>query len=70
MPEAIDVIVKHVRVRQLRSDGMSDASGAGNHMPLFNVEDLCVTMLSDGNTTNLQAVVVEQCSDPSTHTFW
>jgi hypothetical protein len=71
MPATNAVVMEHVRMKQLQSEGISDASGAGKYIPLFEVVDQpCVTTLSDSNTTNLQAAAVEKCTDPTAHLFW
>jgi hypothetical protein len=71
MPEPNAVVMEHVRVKQLHSEGILDAFGARERMLLFeDVEQPCVTMSSNGNATNLQAAAVEKCSDPTAHLFW
>jgi hypothetical protein len=71
VPDPNAVVMEHVRMKQLLSEGIVDASGAGNHISLFeDVEQPCVTTLSDGNATNLHAAPVEKCSDPYARLFW
>jgi hypothetical protein len=71
VPDPNAVVMEHVRMKQLLSEGIVDASGAGNHISLLeDVERPCVTTLLDGNGTNLHAAPVEKCSDPSARLFW
>jgi hypothetical protein len=70
MPDPNAVLMEQVRAKQLHSEDISDASGGGNGMPLFEyVEQPCLTMLSDRNATNPQADV-GKCSNPTVHLFW
>jgi hypothetical protein len=71
MPEPNAIVIQHVRMKQLHSEGILDAFSSGGRMPLFeHVEQPCVNMLLDGNATSLQAAAVEKCSDPTAHLFW
>ncbi|KAL5114850.1 slightly ste11-like protein [Pleosporales sp. CAS-2024a] len=71
MPESNAVVIDHVRMKQLQSEGILDASSTGEHQPLFeDVEQPCVTIYSGDNAPNLQAAAVEKCSDPTAHLFW
>lgn len=71
MPDPNAVIIEQVRAKQLYSEGIMDASGAGESMPLFQyVEQPCLIVWSDSNTTDLQAAAIEKCSDPTAHLFW
>jgi hypothetical protein len=71
MPDSNAVLMEQVRAKQLHSEGISDASGSDKGMPLFDyVEKPCLTVLSDSDTTNLQAAAVGKCSDPTAHLFW
>lgn len=71
MPDPNAVIAEQVRARQLYPYGTTDASDAGKHMPLFeHVEQPCLILSSDSSTSDLQAAVVEKCSDTAAHLFW
>lgn len=72
MPNPNAQIVEQIRVGQLHSRQISDASGIGEQAPLFDyVEQPClVSKKKGGSATNLQSAAVEKCIDPSQHLFW
>jgi len=71
MPELNDLVVEHVRMKQLYSEGILDEFGSKERMLLVEEVELpCVTMPLVGNATNLHAAAVEKCSDPAAHLFW
>ncbi|KAH3945277.1 hypothetical protein HBI56_073300 [Parastagonospora nodorum] len=71
MPDLNDVVIEHVRMKQLYCEGILDAFGSKERMLLVeDVELPCVIMSLAGNATNLHAAAVEKCSDPAAHLFW
>lgn len=71
VPDPNAVVMEHVRMKQLLSEGILDTSGAESHVWLFeDVEQPCVTTLLDDNATDLHAAAVEKCSAPYARLFW
>ncbi|KAF2708240.1 hypothetical protein K504DRAFT_382306 [Pleomassaria siparia CBS 279.74] len=68
MPDLNKIIMDAVREKQLYSKQISDASGVGKQMPLFDeVEQPCLSLNGD---SVLQAADVEKCADPARYLFW
>lgn len=71
MPNPNNLITDQVRAKQLYSKNLSDASGLGKQVPLFDyVEEPCVKSPADDSAEVLQAAGVEKCFDASKHLFW
>ncbi|KAF3048272.1 hypothetical protein E8E12_011583 [Didymella heteroderae] len=71
MPNPNNLITDQVRAKQLYSKNLSDASGLGKQVPLFDfVEEPCVKSAADDSAEILQAAGVEKCFDASKHLFW
>ena len=71
MPDPDTLIMEQVRVAQLHSKGILDASGLGKQAPLFEeVEQPCLAVKQDHGAAGLQAAVVEKCADPTHFLFW
>ncbi|KAF2190720.1 hypothetical protein K469DRAFT_736478 [Zopfia rhizophila CBS 207.26] len=70
MPDLNGIVMNQVRAKQLYSKHISDASGFGKQMPLFDdVEQPCVPMNTE-DADDLQAADVEKCFEPGRHLFW
>lgn len=71
VPDPNSLIVEQIRVGQLHSTQISDASGTGKQAPLFEyAEQPCLSTKQDDDAPNLQTAGVEKCIDPSQHLFW
>ncbi|KAF2848837.1 hypothetical protein T440DRAFT_148277 [Plenodomus tracheiphilus IPT5] len=71
VPDPNTLIVEQVRVGQLHSKQISDASGTGKQAPLFQyVEQPCLASKPNDGAPGLQTAAVEKCEDPSQHLFW
>jgi len=71
VPDPNSLIVEQIRVGQLLSTQISDASGTGKQAPLFEyVEQPCLSPKQDDGTPNLQTAAARKCIDPSQHLFW
>jgi hypothetical protein len=69
MPDFNGIVMDQVRSNQLFSKHISDASGSGKQMPLFDdVERPCLTTMA--GDAELQAAEVEKCFEPARHLFW
>jgi hypothetical protein len=69
IPDLNGIIMHEVRAKQLYSTHVSDATGRGKQVPLFDeVERPCLTL--KGDNSNLQAADVEKCFNPTRHLFW
>ncbi|KAH9865097.1 hypothetical protein IAQ61_009043 [Plenodomus lingam] len=67
VPDPNTLIVEQIRVGQLHSKQISDASGTGKQAPLFEyIEQPCLASKQD----DLQTAAFEKCEDPSQHLFW
>ena len=71
MPHPNAMIMEQVRVNQLYSRHISDASGIGKQAPLFQyVDQPCLSSKQGSNAADLQAAAIEKCLDPAQHLFW
>jgi hypothetical protein len=71
MPNPNNLITDQVRTKQLYSKNLSDATGLGKQVPLFDfVEEPCVKSPADDGAEVLQAAGIEKCFDASKHLFW
>lgn len=67
VPDPNALIVEQIRVGQLHSTQISDASGTGKQAPLFQyVEQPCLASKQD----DPQTAAFEKCEEPSQHLFW
>ncbi|ORY06240.1 hypothetical protein BCR34DRAFT_590673 [Clohesyomyces aquaticus] len=69
MPDLNGIVMNQVRAKQLFSEHISDASGFGKQMPLFDdVERPCLISTPEG--IEPRAAEVEKCLEPARHLFW
>jgi hypothetical protein len=70
VPNLHGMIVNQVRAKQLYSKQISDATGWGKQMPLFDeVEKPCLGFKTESSADGLQAAA-SRCSNPANHLFW
>jgi len=72
LPDINAVLVNEVRATQLYAMGITDASGAGKQVPLFDeVETPCLApVLESEFTQDTQETTVIICDKPTCHLFW
>ncbi|KAI8934577.1 hypothetical protein NX059_008275 [Plenodomus lindquistii] len=71
VPDPNTLIVDQIRIGQLFSKQISDASGTGKQAPLFEyVEQPCLASKQKDGAPDMQTAAVEKCEDPSQHLFW
>ncbi|KAF2654084.1 hypothetical protein K491DRAFT_601560 [Lophiostoma macrostomum CBS 122681] len=69
MPDLNGIVMNLVRAKQLYAANVTDASGFGKQMPLFDeIEEPC--LLSKMEDDDLQTADVKKCFDPTRHLFW
>ncbi|KAF1951040.1 hypothetical protein CC80DRAFT_425447 [Byssothecium circinans] len=71
VPDLHGIIMNQVRALQLYSQHISDATGYGKQEPLFdNVEQPCLTPITNSTPSQMQAAGIEKCAEPTRHLFW
>ncbi|OCL06147.1 hypothetical protein AOQ84DRAFT_399180 [Glonium stellatum] len=72
LPDINSVLVNEVRAKQLYAMGITDASGAGKQVPLFDeVETPCLAPVSESESTqDKEENTVTKCNKPTRHLFW
>jgi len=71
IPDFHGIVMDQVRAKQLYAGSITDATGSGKQVPLFEeVEQPCLASKTDANAHKLQAADTETCHDPSRFLFW
>jgi hypothetical protein len=69
VPDLNGIVMNLVRAKQLYAANVTDASGYGKQMPLFDeIERPCLSSKTENG--DLQTADVEKCFDPTRHLFW